>query len=168
VVGGRWGKTSTSAFHQVFPVRPLIFAFLLVTRRSPRFGGSLVTVLTCLIKAAPFARRGFSWRISEVCGARRPGKSVQHSVFLRLARTCNMGKREWAQDVGAGILAPSKAHRGSMAATKSQRQRYRENSLALLPLTPWLRVLLPIGGRAFHHGEQSAALGRSQKQILLP
>jgi hypothetical protein len=79
-----------------------------------------------------------------------------------------MGKREYAPDVGAGILAPGKAHRGSMAATKSQRQRCRENSVALLPLVPWLRVLLTTGVRAFHHGEQSAALGRSQKQILLP
>ena len=79
-----------------------------------------------------------------------------------------MGKREYAPDVGAGILAPGKAHRASMAATKSQRQRCRENSVALLPLVPWLRVLLTTGVRAFHHGEESAALGRSQKQILLP
>ena len=48
------------------------------------------------------------------------------------------------------------------------RQRCREKSVALLPLAPWLRVLPTTGVRAFHHGEQSAALGRSQKQILLP
>jgi hypothetical protein len=79
-----------------------------------------------------------------------------------------MGKREYAPDVGAGILAPGKAPRGSMAATKSQRQRCGENSVALLPLVPWLRVLLATGVRAFHHGEQRAALGRGPKQILLP
>jgi hypothetical protein len=77
-----------------------------------------------------------------------------------------MGKREYAPDVGAGILAPGKAHDGSMAATKSQ--RCREKSVALLPLAPWRRVIPTTGVRAFHHGEQSAGLGRSHKEILLP
>ena len=103
---------------------------------------------------------------SASCQVDSVGYTVQHSFFLRLAQTYNMGKRECTPDVGAGIMAPSKAHRGSMAASKSQ--RHRENSVALLPLMPWLRVLLTTGVRAFHHGEQSAALGRSQKQIILP
>jgi hypothetical protein len=77
-----------------------------------------------------------------------------------------MGKRECVRDVGAGILAPSKPHRGSMAATKRQRQRRRENSVALLPLTPWLRVLLNTGVRAFHHGEQSAASAAAKSRLF--
>ena len=75
-----------------------------------------------------------------------------------------MGKREYAPDVGAGILVPGKAHDGSIAATKSQ--RCREKSVALLPLAPWRRIIPTTGVRAFRHGEQSAALGRSPEQIL--